>query len=98
MDHVLDIAAGAFLVFGGWFIFLWAKKGWTWGVAKLKAWWSAGSADITKLKSDFAALVSRVTALESKPAAIAPAPVPPNAAAALGSANTVNGVQQSPSA
>jgi len=67
--------AGAAALFAGRFVYLWVKKGWSWGVAKLKSWWS-------KAKIDLVALEGRVTALEEKlglkktPApASAPAPV-----------------------
>ena len=100
MDHAFDIAVGGFAVAAGYFIFLWVKKGWTWGAGKLQAWWNAGKADLTSLKSDveskIASIEARVKTLENRPALadlqklVMPPPPAPNP-------NVVNGVQQSPS-
>jgi hypothetical protein len=71
----LGIVLGAGAILLARFGYLVAKKGWGWGLAKLKAWWNSA-------KNDLAAVEARVTALEvhvglkkgAAPVAAAPAP------------------------
>jgi hypothetical protein len=59
-----------------WFGYLTVTKSGAWALAKLKAWWTKGKADLATLKSDLAAVESRVTSLEHKAATPAAAPAP----------------------
>jgi hypothetical protein len=64
------IAVGVAAMFVGHFAYLVAQKGWGWGLAKIKAWWAKGKADVTAdvaaAKSDIATLKTDVANLKNK--------------------------------
>jgi len=85
MDHLLYGAEGAIFVGVVWFGVLWAKKGWSWGVAKLKAWWNAGKADLAALDTRLKAVEADVKHLKGGSTTVA-APAPSAATTVAASA------------
>jgi hypothetical protein len=76
MEVLFYVAVGAVLTGIGLFIFQWVKKGWAWGVAKLKAWWSKGKADLAALDTRLKTVEADVATLKTKASTPAPAPAP----------------------
>jgi len=66
MEQLFLVAAGAASVAVGWFLYLVSKKGYAWGAAKLKAWWSAGKADLAGLESRLKSVEADIAALKTK--------------------------------
>jgi hypothetical protein len=63
MQDLMLIAAGAALVGVGWFVTLGVKKGWSYAVGKVEAWWNSAA---NAVKNDVATLKTDVAAIKTK--------------------------------
>lgn len=65
-DHLLWIGVGVGGTGAAIFAYEVSKKGLAWGVAKIKAWWTAGKSDLASLHSDVATLKTDMANVKAK--------------------------------